>query len=175
MGIQSAYDIDRCGRRTHRVRLRTLNGAARRRGIVLQWIYAPESAEAALRSGHVDLWPVMTITPERTRVLHFSAPFLESALSMLVRSDNPARQLSDLAGARVDTRGCPSIARLLARYVPHARPVAMPAQDLLKSVCAGDLDAAFMVANATINVLLEGRYLRGPFRARRFRRPAVLS
>src|SRR5271157_2443324 len=54
--------------------------AARRRGIQLTWIYSEESSEAALRDGSVDLWPLMTITPERLRVLHISAPYLESAL-----------------------------------------------------------------------------------------------
>ncbi|SPF46891.1 hypothetical protein SBA4_360038 [Candidatus Sulfopaludibacter sp. SbA4] len=52
--------------------------AARRRGIHIQWVYRPESSEAALRGGYVDLWPVMTTTPERTRFLWFlyiSSPF----------------------------------------------------------------------------------------------------
>src|SRR5436305_12291386 len=39
--------------------------AARLRGIRLQWISYPRGADAGLRSHDVDLWPLLTILPER--------------------------------------------------------------------------------------------------------------
>jgi signal transduction histidine kinase len=38
--------------------------AARRRGIQLEWLLQTGSSEAALRNKKVDLWPLITITPE---------------------------------------------------------------------------------------------------------------
>jgi len=71
--------------------------AARRRGIRIEWVYRPESSEAALRGGQVDLWPVMTITSEPAAVVHIPPPFLESTFCLLVRSGSSARRLGDLS------------------------------------------------------------------------------
>src|SRR4051812_26181178 len=54
-----------------------VGNAARRRGIRLQWAWHPEGPDAALRNRNVDLWPLMTITPERQRVNHISKPYLQ--------------------------------------------------------------------------------------------------
>jgi hypothetical protein len=40
--------------------------SARRCGVRLLWVRHNESSEAALRSGQVDLWPLMTITVEQS-------------------------------------------------------------------------------------------------------------
>jgi PAS domain S-box-containing protein len=133
-----------------------LRQAARRRGIRLTWVYLPESAEAALRRGHADLWPVMTITPERANVVHISPPFLESALSTMVRDDSAVRQLSDLAGKRIGYSGVPIDLRLLSRFIPHAHSIAMPQRSLLTGICTGEVDAAFIEAHAAIKALLDG-------------------
>jgi hypothetical protein len=55
-----------------------LRDAAARRGIRLQWVFTEEDPESALRNGHVDLWPILTITPERLRALYISDPLLET-------------------------------------------------------------------------------------------------
>jgi ABC-type amino acid transport substrate-binding protein len=49
----------------------------RRSGIKLQWIWRPASSEESLRNDFVDLWPLMTITSERKRFIHFSDPYLQ--------------------------------------------------------------------------------------------------
>ena len=50
--------------------------AAQRRGIRLEWVWLPGNSEAALRGNQVDLWPLMTIRPERKRFIHISEPYL---------------------------------------------------------------------------------------------------
>src|SRR5262245_31173594 len=47
------------------VAVELVRDAARRRGIRLQWVWYPGSSEGALRNRDVDLWPLITITPER--------------------------------------------------------------------------------------------------------------
>src|SRR5688572_5861214 len=59
--------------------------AARRRKVRLEWVFYPGSSEAALRSGEVDLWPLMVITPERQKVIHISRPYLQHDSILLVR------------------------------------------------------------------------------------------
>jgi len=63
--------------------------AARRRGIALQWVFWNQSSEAALVSKSVDLWPLITITPSRLKVLHISRPYVQNEHCLLVRDDTP--------------------------------------------------------------------------------------
>jgi ABC-type amino acid transport substrate-binding protein len=51
--------------------------AAARAGIPLVWVRVTD-AEAALRSGQADLFPLLTVTPERRRDWYFSVPWWES-------------------------------------------------------------------------------------------------
>src|SRR5512133_1537873 len=70
--------------------------AARRRGIRLEWVWYPNSSEKALRSRDVDLWPLITITPERLKVIHISKPYLQHDYSLLVLSGSPYSKVDDL-------------------------------------------------------------------------------
>ena len=40
----------------------------------------PDNSEAALRDHKVDLWPLITITPERQKVIHISKPLPSARL-----------------------------------------------------------------------------------------------
>ena len=62
-----------------------INEAARRGGIRLQWSLEPESSEAALKAKKVDLWPVMTIRPERKGVVYITDPYREDTICFFVR------------------------------------------------------------------------------------------
>src|SRR4030095_15953085 len=63
--------------------------AAQREGIKLEWVERPESSEAALRNGQVDLWPLVTDLPERHQWLYISRPFLQTDHFLVVREGNP--------------------------------------------------------------------------------------
>ena len=52
----------------------TVNEAARRAGISLQWIETGTSSDEAFRRGLVDLWPIMADLPDRRTRIHFSSP-----------------------------------------------------------------------------------------------------
>jgi PAS domain S-box-containing protein len=131
--------------------------AARRRGINLQWVFWQDSSESALRKKAVDLWPLITITPERLKTFYISEPYLESEYSLLVRTDSPYRTVQDFSTAAIGLAN-PSIdVWQLRRRLPAARPLARPLlQSVMEDVCQKRTDAAFMDSYTAISALLEG-------------------
>ena len=134
-----------------------VNEAARRRSIQLQWVRRDESSEAALRSGQVDLWPLMTITPARQKVLHFSTPYLESVVCLLVRKRDGHKRVEDLAHATISYLRLPINVVLSRVHLPEAHlvPEATPRQ-LVESVCRHEVEAAFIEEDAVITDLMGG-------------------
>jgi signal transduction histidine kinase len=129
--------------------------AAQRLGIRLEWVFWGSSSESALVSKTVDLWPLITITPERLKRLHISEPYLRHEHCLLVREDSLNKKPADLATARIGVAN-PSIdVRNLRTVLPDAIPVADPAMEaVIGSVCRGATDAAFMDRFTAITALL---------------------
>jgi PAS domain S-box-containing protein len=131
--------------------------AARRRGIRLKWVWHPGSSEAALRNREVDLWPLITITPERRGVIHISKPYLQHEFTLLVLATSSYSQAQDLASATISYPGRPFSQQVLHRILPHARMVSAASQkDAVESVCARSADAAFLDEFTAEAVLLSG-------------------
>jgi PAS domain S-box-containing protein len=119
--------------------------AARRRGIRLKWVWYPAGPDAALRSQHVDLWPLTTITPERQAVIHISQPYLQHDHDLLVRARSGYSQIEDLASASISYIGTPINQRSLNSLLPHARRVTVASgEDAIENVCEGQTDAAYL-------------------------------
>ncbi len=143
-----------------------LNEAARRKGIRLEWSFRTESSEAALRSGTVDLWPIMTIREERRPYIHFTEPYRESEACLLVRADRPYRASNDLAGSDVWHSGLPITTTLLGAAMPHVRlRVLNNARGLVEKVCRGEAEAAYLDEFTVIDVLMNGATCGVPLRA----------
>src|SRR5271165_6857673 len=67
--------------------VQTLTEAARRRGLRLQFVPAPNGPDAAFREGTVDLWPRLRDTPERRqRGIHVTAPWLTSTFCVMAKA-----------------------------------------------------------------------------------------
>src|SRR5690242_9200814 len=49
----------------------TVNEAARRAGVRLEWVETGVSSQESLRRKLVDLWPLMVNLPERRKYVHF--------------------------------------------------------------------------------------------------------
>src|SRR6185437_9788476 len=113
-----------------------VENVARRRGIRLKWAWHPEGPDAALRKRDVDLWPLMTITPERQRVNHISKPYLQHDYDLLVRASSGYSRSEDLSAASITYIWMPLHQRFLKRLLPNARliPVASGEQ-AIKNVC----------------------------------------
>jgi hypothetical protein len=72
----------------------TVNEAAKRAGIKLEWVETGTSSDEAFRKGLVDLWPLMVDFPDRRKRVHFARPWMHSSDVLLVRdgAPNPDRE-----------------------------------------------------------------------------------
>ena len=132
-----------------------VNQAARRRGIALQWVFWNQSSEAALISKSVDLWPLITVTPSRRKVLHISKPYVQNEHCLLVRDDMPYNKVEELATAKIGMANVSIDLVNLRRVLPSAPPVPrLNIQDVLEDVCLQNSDAAFMDRFTAIAALL---------------------
>ncbi len=132
--------------------------AARRRGIALKWIYWNDSSESALRRNAVDLWPLITITPDRLKFFHISEPYIETEHCLLVRADGPYRKFQDLATATIGLANTPIDLWHMQHSLPEAHPLVHPLlPDVMADVCSDRVDAAFMDAYTAISLLLANR------------------
>ena len=133
-----------------------VNEAARRRGISLQWVFWPDSSESALRSKSVDLWPLITITPDRLKSFHISEPYLVHEHCLLVRDDSEYRMIEDLATATVGIANVAIDTVHLRMVLPGAMPLARPLiASVINDVCEGRSAAAMMDKYTAISALLE--------------------
>ncbi len=131
--------------------------AARRAGIKLRWSREPSSSEAALLKGRVDLWPLMTLTPAREKILYITQPYLESEQCILVPRDGPFKNIQDLSRARIGFYEMPMNRLLLGEYLPAARLT--PSADIkssIEDVCQNRLDGVFIEEYSAIMTLLDG-------------------
>ena len=133
-----------------------VNEAAQRCGIRLEWIFWPESSEKALRSQKVDLWPLITITPERLKAFHISSPYLEHEHCLLVRSDAPFQRPEDLATSNISVANAAIDSVNLRNRLPNSKVVGQNSIAMvLDDVCEQRTDAAFMDTYTAIVALLE--------------------
>ena len=65
-----------------------LEEAARRAGIKLEWVDAPDGADKSLASGQVDLWPMAAIMDERKKRFHLSEGWIQTYYCLLSRADH---------------------------------------------------------------------------------------
>lgn len=134
--------------------IRLVREAARDRGINLQWIQCPLGPEAALRNHEVDLWPLLTILPERKGVFYISKPYLQHDSVLLVRGRSPYFHQQDLSSGTISHYDIPVNRRLLFALLPHARLIGTASQkENIESLCDHRSDAAFLdefTANAVI-------------------------
>jgi len=131
--------------------------AARRRGVGLEWLQQTGSSETALRAKKVDLWPLITITPERKKFIHITDPYLESEQCLLVRADSPYTQIQDLDKAKVSYFDLPMNYRQLHSYLPNAQLLARSTlKDSIEDVCQQNTAAVFLEEYTAISALMSG-------------------
>jgi hypothetical protein len=98
----------------------TLNAAARRAGIQLEWIYDPSSSATLLRDKKVELWPFLIDVPERRSFAYISDPWLVSHNYLIVRGACAELPPADFAGT-IQYSGPSIYASLIRNRWPKAR------------------------------------------------------
>ena len=134
-----------------------INEAARRRGIRLRWSLEPESSETALKTKRVDLWPIMTIRPERKKFVYITDPYREDTICLFVRSGSTFTRLQDLRNSRIAFDGEPLDVRLLHPHVPNAKlSIIQSPKERVEAVCQQRVEAAYFDEYTAIATLLDG-------------------
>ena len=137
--------------------VRLVREAARNRGIKLTWIKCPLGPEVALRNHEVDLWPLLTILPERKGVFYISKPYLEHYSVLLVRGNSPYFQPQDLASAVISHYDLPVNRRLVLSTLPRARLLGTATQkENVEALCDHRSDAAYLDQFTASAVMMSG-------------------
>ena len=141
------YMYDGPDGRPRGVSVDVLQEAARRSGIRIEWVRVlpPHDADSALHDGQVDLWPGLTILPERQQALFFSDPWLRLDLWLVVR-DQGRLPSADFRG-RIGMTPHPVNHILIRRHYPAAtRRDYSDTATLTAALCAGEVDAGLLSA-----------------------------
>src|SRR5664280_696429 len=75
-----------------------LGEAARRRGIRLEWVRSGKTSEVSLTSGAVDLWPVFSDLPGRSRRFYISPGWMTVRYWLLVNQRSPLTTSGQMRG-----------------------------------------------------------------------------
>ena len=134
-----------------------LNAAAHRARIKLHYVRIGQDVDAALASGQIDLFPLLTLTAKRARELHASQSWWSNDISLISLASAPLTS-AGTSGKRVAIRGLPIVKNLALEIMPHAELVTIPAtNDMVRSLCEGKVDAIFLDS-----MVLQAEMLQGP-------------
>jgi PAS domain S-box-containing protein len=123
----------------------TVNEAAKRAGIQLEWVETGTSSEESLRKGLVDLWPLMVDLPARRKYVHFAPPWMHSKNVLVTRDD--VTSLDRRTRGRIAVFDIPLHVRLVREQFPDAQLAQLPVlPDILKQVCTGAVAGGFYEA-----------------------------
>ena len=131
-----------------------ISEAARRCGIRLEWVVANEGPDAALASGKVDVFALVTDTQSRRGHIFFSDPWLRTRFSLLVPGNGPIRSVAGTSTRRIARAGLGLAGPLAAQFFPRATLISMPPGDEMRAVCRGTAEAALLEHKALLRSLL---------------------
>ena len=132
-----------------------VQAAARRRGIRLEWMQVAGSATDPIRRGELDFWVLLTIRPERRKLVYLTDPFLVTETCFLVRADGPFANLDQLKTARVSFLDFGIHRAVLGALLPGMKPiVAQSSREAVAAVSEGHADAAYLDQFSAISALL---------------------
>jgi len=119
--------------------------AAQRRGIQLKWLPTPEGPVAPFSFGQIDLYPLFAQTPQPRAGVYLSQPWWENSLALVVDKRKGFHAPEDLAGRRIAVVDGSVAGSRAPAYFAHSTFVRKtPYEDVLRSVCSGESDAAFL-------------------------------
>ncbi|HEY3837520.1 MAG TPA: diguanylate cyclase [Bryobacteraceae bacterium] len=132
-----------------------VNDAARRSGQRLVWKQV-EDGESALREGTIDIFPLLTATPDRTKRFLFSEYWWQNNLEVVSSREHPINRAADVARKRVGVRMKGLVINLARSLFPSASVIAKPnVSKLVDSFCSGEVDAMFVDARTIRRHLVE--------------------
>ena len=122
--------------------------ACRQRGIPFEWVHCPAGPDSSLTSGKADLWPLVTITPDRLAMYHITDPWVSNTPGVVSLERNGLRNHPDLTGRRIAYAANFRPSKLLMERWLH-QSVLIPKnspQEALAAMFAGEVDAAAILS-----------------------------
>jgi signal transduction histidine kinase/CheY-like chemotaxis protein len=133
-----------------------LTEAGKRAGIRLEWVPIRGQLDDAFRDKLVDIWPAVGFTPWRQAHLHTTEPWLVNNFCLLSLSKAAIRGPSDVVHRTVAFREAALLELLAPKYFPNSdrRPMSSR-EEVVRSVCTGEVEAGFVEARFLDHVLLQ--------------------
>ncbi|MDX2153359.1 MAG: ATP-binding protein [Bryobacteraceae bacterium] len=130
-----------------------LNDAAARRGITLVWSYHPEGPSTSIRSGRVDLWPLITYRKDVVYP-HVTEPWLKNEMAIITHTGSRWFESDAWQRARIAHLGFSATVAIMTSHLPDARRIPKPSRkEAFQALCAGEADV-FMVEVRILESLL---------------------
>ena len=156
--------------------------AARRLKYPIKWVIigASDASEQAILEGRIDMWPSMTVTPERISAprptgpkwripfqfisdlfyhgpgLHLTEPWLQSNYFLLSLQEKGYEKVGEFSGRPIAFVQSQFQILLAEKHLSHARLIRVnTAEEALRQVCSGQADGAFVEARAGQALLLK--------------------
>ncbi len=133
----------------------TLNRAAQRAGIKLEWVYDESPRAEKMYRGEVDLWPLTADIPERKSLFYITPPWVIADYYLIARGDSNPAPDHNFAGV-VRYSGPALYERLLHRAWPNAQVEAkQDAAAMHEPFCSGAYTHLFVSSHQTGYLLRE--------------------
>ena len=130
-----------------------IEAAAERAGVHLDWVFSPKGPEESLRSGSVDLWPLLADLEERHHFLYITQPWARLSYALVFPAAAPMPTAESLAGKTLAiTSNISSDVRTAHRFYPRSTLVnANGARAIVDLVCRGEAEAGMISVNAIVD------------------------
>jgi len=133
-----------------------LNEAARRRGIVLDWVGAGDGEPRSLERGRADLWAVSLSTPEYRKKFYGTKPWLRNSFYLISSADRPVAPSDRLDGKVLSFVNGPMTKDRARRFFPNSIPlIASDRKEAMLRFCRGDAEFALVEMRLLQTVLLD--------------------
>lgn len=130
--------------------------AARRRHIPIEWALSPDGPEPNLRSGKVDLWPLLGDLPERRKFLHISDPWIRISFWLVSLDSSQISSPEDTVGHSVWFTGVSVATRVAKTNFPGAVLGPQPSNVVaMEGVCSGKADAGMIAGSKADAAVLQ--------------------
>jgi len=135
-----------------------VKAAAARTHIELKWVAAGDGLDSALRKGVVDIYPMLTLTPERVAEFHTSESWWENESALVSLATTRMHAGPETAGKKIAIRGLPVLKAIATKVFPRAELEIIPrVDDMAEALCRGKVQGVFLDVR-----LLQSQLLRGP-------------
>ncbi len=134
-----------------------LNEAARRAGIRLHYVLVGTDIDAELSSGKIDIFPLLTLTENRSRQFFASQGWWSNEISLISLKSAPVNGSAGSEGKQIAIRGLPIVKSLAVQTFPKAHLVTIPSSaQMVDALCREKVDAIFLDSVVLQSQLLLG-------------------